>query len=408
MPFDISQASLLRRCAVKLLVSSVAVAVAGGGPKAALAAVGSADDRPNAAADSTISAPVFDPADDGWFDLSTFMDKPYGFLPMVSPITEPAVGYGVWGGPTFISKPSGQAEAGFGRPNISFVGGAWTENDTWAACASDDRQWLDERLQTFVGLVYASINLKFYGVGEDALLKDDPLSYNLRPVGGLVRGKYRLGQSCFWVGLGYQWVETVSEIDVPDTYPRLHDIRRDSRVGGLLPLLNYDSRDNIFTPMWGTNVELSAGLFSTALGGDADFQTVNLTIIRYVSPHPRLTVGLRGDGIASFGDVPFYLLPSVSLRGAPAMRYQGEDVAQGELELRWQFWKRFSLIGFGGYGGAWNDFERLENEVTVPTVGTGFRYELARRYGVHAGVDVAWGPDDVAIYVQFGNAWMWK
>ena len=264
MPFNDSQAPLRRRCAVKLLVSSVAVALAGGAHEAALAAVGAAADRPDAAADSTLSAPLIDPADDGWFDLSTFMDKPYGFLPMVSPITEPAVGYGVWGGPTFISKPAGQAEAGFGRPNITFGGGAGTENDTWAACASDDRQWLDERLQTFVGLVYASINLKFYGVGEDALLKDDPLSYNLRPVGGLVRGKYRLGQSCFWVGLGYQWVETVSEFDVPAAYPRLRDIRRASRAGGVLPLLNYDSRDNIFTPMRGTNVELSAGLCSTA------------------------------------------------------------------------------------------------------------------------------------------------
>ena len=110
----------------------------------------------------------------------------------------------------------------------------------------------------------------------------------------------------------------------------------------------------------------------------------------------------------SFNEVPFYLYPSVSNRGAPAMRYQGEEVAQGELEVRWQFWKRFSLMGFGGYGAAWNDLEKLDNTVTVVTGGTGFRYELARDYGVHAGVDVAWAPDGAAIYVQFGSAWMWK
>jgi len=105
--------------------------------------------------------------------------------------------------------------------------------------------------------------------------------------------------------------------------------------------------------------------------------------------------------------VPFYLRPFISLRGAPAMRYQGDDAAEIEAELRWQLWKRFSLIGFVGTGAAWNDnsghFGQTQNIVTG---GTGFRYELARKYGLHMGVDVAFGPDDPIIYVQFGSAWM--
>ena len=89
------------------------------------------------------------------------------------------------------------------------------------------------------------------------------------------------------------------------------------------------------------------------------------------------------------------------------MRYQGDDAAEIEAELRWQLWKRFSLIGFIGTGGAWNDnaghFGQTQNIVTG---GTGFRYELARKYGLHMGVDVAFGPDEPIIYVQFGSAWM--
>jgi hypothetical protein len=52
--------------------------------------------------------------------------------------------------------------------------------------------------------------------------------------------------------------------------------------------------------------------------------------------------------------VPFYLRPFISLRGAPIMRYQGDEVAQLEAELRWQFWQRFSVVGFAiQVGGAW-------------------------------------------------------
>lgn len=88
------------------------------------------------------------------------------------------------------------------------------------------------------------------------------------------------------------------------------------------------------------------------------------------------------------------------------MRYQGEDVGQMEAELRWQFWKRFSVVGFVGGGAAWNDFQRFEEAQTVLAGGTGFRYELSRKHGIHIGVDVAVGPADPAIYIQVGSAWM--
>jgi len=345
-------------------------------------------------------------AEDGWLDLSGFIDQAYGFAPIVIPITEPAVGYGAAGGLAFIDKPKGEAKAGFGRPDITAVGGLGTENGTWGAMAGDSRYWLDDRLQTLVGGVYASVNLDFYGVGKDGVLKDHPLTYNLQPVGGLAQAKYRLGQSRVWVGLSYALATTQIEFDAPAATPGLPDFQRESRVGGLTPSLTYDSRNTLFTPTRGTYVDASAGLFSQALGGDDEFQRVNLTAMHYLPLHSSLTLGVRGDGKLSFGDVPFYVRPFVALRGAPAMRYQGEYVAQIEAELRWQFWERFSLVGFAGSGVAWNDFDRFDKTLTVVTGGTGFRYELARKYGLHVGMDVAFGPDDPVLYVQFGSAWM--
>jgi len=73
--------------------------------------------------------------------------------------------------------------------------------------------------------------------------------------------------------------------------------------------------------------------------------------------------------------------------------------------MRWQFYKRFSLVGFVGGGVAWNDFERFDSTETIVTGGTGFRYELARNYGTHMGLDLAFGPDNTAVYIQVGSAW---
>jgi glucose/arabinose dehydrogenase len=55
---------------------------------------------------------------------------------------------------------------------------------------------------------------------------------------------------------------------------------------------------------------------------------------------------------------------------------------------------------------AWTEFDRFEKTLNVVTGGGGFRYELARKYKLHMGVDVAFGPDGPALYVQFGSAWM--
>jgi outer membrane protein assembly factor BamA len=357
------------------------------------------------AVSSTNTPSKFRSPEDGWLDVSGFLDQEYGFLPVVIPITEPAVGYGAAGGVSFISKPLGESRAGFGRPNVTVVGGLGTENGTWGAVVGDVRHWFDDRLQTLAGVVYASVNLDFYGIGEDNALASQPLRYNLEPKGGTVRGKYRLGDSRCWVGLNYAFAATQVTFDAPPGTPGLPAFRHDSNVGGLTPSFTYDSRDNIFTPIRGTYVEASAGLFSEVLGGDDDFQRLRLTAMQFVPLSSRLTLGIRGDFAPSFGDVPFYLRPYLSLRGVPAMRYQGDEIAQIETELRWQFWKRFSLVGFVGTGAAWNNFEHLDKTQTVVTGGTGFRYELARKYGIHMGLDVAFGPDNTAIYIQVGSAW---
>src|SRR5690348_11474362 len=59
---------------------------------------------------STNTPSKFRSPEDGWLDVSEFLEEKYGFLPLVVPITEPAVGYGAAGGLLFLSKPLPNAE----------------------------------------------------------------------------------------------------------------------------------------------------------------------------------------------------------------------------------------------------------------------------------------------------------
>ncbi len=341
--------------------------------------------------------------DDGWLDMSDFIDQAYGFLPLVIPITEPAVGFGAVGALAFIDKQNPEAGAGFGRPNISVVGGLATENGSRGVIVGDMRYWMDDRLQTLVGAIKSSINLDYYGTGEQGFLNRHPRSYALDLSGAMMQAKYRIGQSQNWLGLGYLAANTSVSFNSPFNLPEQD---KSIRLGGINATFTHDSRDNIFTPRSGNYLELSASLFDQALGSDLNFTRLNLIGMQYLPLDAKWSLGFRESLSFNYGDTPFYLQPFVLMRGVPAMRYQGEKVAQLETELRWQFWQRFSLLGFVGAGSAVDEIRQLTRTSNVVAGGAGFRYELARKYGIHMGLDVAWSRDGPAAYFQIGSAWM--
>jgi hypothetical protein len=378
----------------------------------ALAQVAAAAPTPGATApahapeaEAEIEAEAAEP-DDGWPDISDFLDEKFGFLPMVRPITEPAIGYGAAGGLIFLSKSFGDMSAGLGRPNITFVGGMGTSSKTWGVFAGDTRYWLRDHLQTLAAGIYASVNLDFYGVGKTDALADNPLRYNLEPKGGLLQAKYRFGTSNWWAGANARFMSTAVTFEASDATPGLPDYARTSNLGGVSALAAFDSRDTAFTPTRGTYADLSIGVFGEGPQSEGPIERVELQGIQYIPLPWRLYLGVRGFAAATFGEAPFYFRPYVGMRGVPQLRYQGDEVAQAELELRWQFWGRWSVLGFVGGGGAWNQLEQFEAAQGVVAGGGGFRYEIARKYGIHLGVDVAFSPDTAAFYIQVGSAWM--
>lgn len=226
--------------------------------------------RPRRPPEATGAGPApsrFRSPEDGWLDISQFLDTRYGFLPVGQVITEPAVGFGGAGGLAFIKQSPGSM-----RPNITVVGGLGTENGTTGAIAADLRYWLDDRLQTLAGVLFASVNLDFYGIGDDGVVAENPLRYELEPAGGVVEAKIRLGRSPVWVGARYVYAQTGVRFDAQEGTPGLPETTRWSAEAGITPSVTIDSRDNLFTPTHGTYVEAGAGVFSPTLGGDDSFQ----------------------------------------------------------------------------------------------------------------------------------------
>jgi hypothetical protein len=359
------------------------------------------------AAEEEAAGSTWRDAEDGWVDLSGFLDTAYGFVPVVSPITEPAVGYGAAGALIFIDRNEPDPAGRYVRPNIGAVGGMATENDSTGLLAVHLGTWRDGRLKTQVGIADLDLNLEFFGLGSERPPGDDPLDYSVEARGGVAGVGVRWRESPLWLGLRYALVNTTVSLGaLPAGLPPIDDEDRDLRLGMLTPSVTLDRRDNFFTPKRGWYVDLSVPLFREELGSDRDFERATLEAIGYLPVGEALFLAVRGSARTSTDGTPFFLRPYVVLRGVQALSYQGEQAADVEAELRWQFHPRFSLVGFAGAGAVWRDEEGDDEDEGVAAGGAGFRYLIARKYGLHMGLDVALGPEDPVIYVIFGNAWL--
>jgi hypothetical protein len=354
---------------------------------------------------SAFASRTVDP-EDGQFDLSQMLENPHGFLPIPMIITEPAVGYGGGAVGMFLRPRAEAGQEGWARPNISAVGGLATENGTWLALAGDSSRWADGRLQTLAGAGTGKVNLDFYGAGLDQENLEQKLRYSLVFSGAITQADWQLSKTSRWaVGLRYVYADITPELRDQPVAPGLEN-RSVVKVSAPTAILEYDSRNNIFTPTSGLYSETSYLIARSGFGSSADFERLRQILLAWLPMPHDITLGARADYGWSSSATPFFLRPYIQLRGVPAVRYQGDQALALELEARWQCYGRWSLVPFAGVGAT-----RLEHSPSsshgqsVGSGGIGLRYELARKFGLHAGLDVARSPGTTAVYLQVGNAW---
>lgn len=343
---------------------------------------------------------------DGQFDVGDFLAQPHAFLPIPIVVTEPAVGYGGGAAGMFLRPRPQAGQAGWARPDISAIGAIGTQNGTWAAFAGDSSLWLDGRLKTLAGAGTGLINLDFYGLGATAAEAGQAVRYSLKFSGAVGQANWRLAPRSPWsLGMRYVFADIEPSLRDQPAFPGLTDRIR-FRLSAPTAILEYDSRDSLFTPTRGVYAESSWMASREGLGASVDFDRFEQALMGWLPAARDLTLGARGNYAWTSSGTPFFLRPYIVLRGVPAVRYQGDSAASAEGEVRWQFSGRWSAVAFGGAGTTRTSRDGGPDGQHVASGGVGFRYELARRFGLHAGLDVARSSGGTnAVYLQVGNAW---
>ena len=342
-------------------------------------------------------------------------------VPVPVIITEPAIGQGLGIGvgyfhpknspdayqPNTIENADTMRDVSVARkppPTVTGAFGAVTNNGTWAGGVGHMNSWRNDTIRYLGAAAYANVISDFY-------LFDQPFEFNLEGIIFYQDLKFRIAESNWFLGAALLVLDGTNSFrrspeDIEEPPPVPEDfLAKDFNDVGVTARAMYETRDDSLMPSTGRLFDLSLTRNDEALGGDYNYTTLELKFLSFHQLHERFVLGLRAEYSMVGDDPPFYAVPWVVLRGIPALRYQGKQVAVLEAEGRFNLNTNWAMVGF--YGMGWTDanLPGIQTEQDIKAYGLGVRWRALKDQGVWVGVDLARGPEEDVYYIQVGHAW---
>jgi len=325
------------------------------------------------------------------------------------PFINSLLGFGVSAGAAYIYHPPGQDKKL--PPWTTGVGVFYSESKSWGVALGHKMNLRSDTWRVTGLMGYGSVNYDFYGIGAAAGNNPQSVSLHQTILGLTAEGLVRI-KDHFYTGLNYSLSQVktrATDSSLPPWFTGIVSGRELSAVLSLPALrVQWDSRDNTFLPARGWLVDGEAAFSDQSFGSDYTFQALSVAAKHYWRLSDRLTVAAFGYGRFAYGDLPFFELSRIgakgNLRGYSVGRYQDRMVLTGQVEYRWQVWRRLGVVAFGGLGAVAPDLSGLFHTTTLPSVGGGVRYLLTEKNKINFRLDVAWGRDERLFYLGVGEA----
>ena len=235
----------------------------------------------------------------------------------------------------------------------------------------------------------------FFGLGSDRASINQAIRYSLDFSAAVLRRTGARPKSPWAVGVRYVYADVDPHLRDEPPFPGL---ARSSQRENFAPtaILEIRHARQHFTPTRGVYAETSYLASRQALGASVDFERVQQVLIGWMPLRHDITVGCTREYAWSSDQTPFFLRPYIMLRGVPSVRYQ-EAISLSR-------WKGVGNSTDGGHRrsagparpGPTATIVRLR-KVSV-AVAWAFA-ELASKFGLHAGIDVAHGGTTALYFV---------
>ena len=126
-------------------------------------------------------------------------------MPVPIPISNPTIGTGLAVAELYL-HPQRQ-DAPISPTSISGLMGMYTDTENWMVGAFHEGFYSEDSYRGRGLLGYGELNLKFYGIGNDSILRDRPVEYGAKATFFSPRLLFRLPVKNWFLGARYLYLE---------------------------------------------------------------------------------------------------------------------------------------------------------------------------------------------------------
>ncbi len=326
----------------------------------------------------------------------SFKDGDFVVVPI--PISGPTLGTGLVGGAAYF-YPQSEEEKKIEPASVTGLGGMYSSNDSVAAALFHQGYWGRNKWRFTGGIGAASVNIELVQPDEETGVSR--VDWNISGTFGYFRLSRKIAGN--WYGGAFVRTIFARQDLVTDAVEDQDFNTDDSSVVGIGLRFEYDSRDLPINTYKGVHFEAS-GLFNDeAVGSDDTYQAYSAKFRSYHQVKDELILAWEVQSCRRSGSLPLWDACRIPLRGFAAFDYLGKVSITGQASLRWNFSRRWGVVGFAGAGNVSDSYTTLSEDRSIPSYGAGIRFSVLPAKRVNLRVDYAWSRDDNAVHIGVGE-----
>jgi hypothetical protein len=261
-----------------------------------------------------------------------------------------------------------------------------------------------DRMRIEYNANFSHFPLKFWGIGyENGINKANESDYTLLESSFSTRFLWKLPHNIF-IGPSADFnYQKATKIERPELWDG-QDLR--TFCYGLGIAFSYDTRDLSTNASKGCYIGLHQQFFPKFLGNDYAFSKTDIAAMYYHKFWESGIMAFRLHGAATFGSVPWGMLPTLddgnAVRGYYEKRFRDKNEADFIVELRQHVWRRNGIVIWGGVGTIFQEFNQIRFGTLLPFCGIGYRWEFKNRVNVR--VDFGVGKHSKSVNVGINES----
>jgi hypothetical protein len=336
------------------------------------------------------------------------------FTPLAGPAYTPEMGFTIAGG-FLLSYKTNPKDSLIQRSSSPIMFGV-TSTGGFFFSSIVSSYWFQDKMRIYADIWLKDMPDHYWGVGYEKAYNqtksDSTTAYNrlwwwLNPrILWQLKPNYFIGLN---VDYNYTGVSEPSKGVAED--PDIIKYGTENMNSGFGIIARYDSRDVPVNAYTGTYFDFRSTFYSTAFGGDNNYQIYQLDFRQYFKvARPGRTVALQFKTRIGVGELPYGEMSQLGtpfdLRGYTWGRYRDKSLIFFLGEYRHMFQKqsgglsKHGFVAWMGTGSIASDPSMFED--WLPNFGFGYRFEVQPRMNLR--IDIGMGRETSGFYFNFNEA----